>query len=123
MSLEEEEIQKLPDGVHLPLNEPFGGLFSSRIRSSLIEEFVSDPYHIYRPKELADLLETSYPTLRSHFSTLVGTGLILKDTRDPTRPKYKINFDSKRTIALSLLMDAINDDRDGTNTMEKSMIS
>lgn len=49
--------------------------------------------------------------------------IIIKDTWDPARPKYKINFESKRLIALSLLMDAINDDRDGSSTMDQSIIS
>ncbi len=117
------EIKELPVGLELPSDEPFGGLFTSRIKSALIEEFISDPYHVYRPKELAELLDASYPTLRSHFSHLVDSGLILKDTRDAGRPKYRVNFKSKRLIALSLLMDAINDDRDGTDTMDESMIN
>ena len=117
-----KEIEELPTKLKLPSDEPFGGLFTSRIKSALIEEFISDPYHVYRPKELAELLDTSYPTLRSHFSYLVDSGLILKDTRDAGRPKYKVNFNSKRLIALSLLLDAINDDRDGTDTMDRSII-
>ena len=119
----QKEIKELPAELKLPSEEPFGGLFTSKTKSALIEEFISDPYHVYRPKELAELLDTPYPTLRSHFSYLVDSGLILKDTRDAGRPKYKVNFRSKRLIALSLLMDAINDDRDGTDTMDKSMIS
>jgi hypothetical protein len=115
------EIKELPDELELPSNESFGGLFTSRTKSALIEEFISDPYHIYRPKELAELLETSYPTLRAHFSNMVDSGLILKDTSDPSRPRYKMNCKSKRLSALSLLMDAINDDRDGTDTMDRSI--
>ena len=116
-------IKELPDELKLPSDEPFDGLFSSRIRSALVEEFISDPYHVYRPSELSELLDTTFPTLRSHFSNLVKSNLIIKDSRDWGRPKYKVNFNSKRLIALSILMDAINDDRDGTNTMDRSIIS
>lgn len=104
-------------------DQPFGGLFNSKTRTAIIEELVSDPYHVYSPKEIAQLLDTTYPTLRSHLNELVESGLIEKDTMDDSRPKYRMNFKSKRLIALSLLMDAINDDRDGSDTMERSIIN
>lgn len=119
----DEDIMELPDDVGLPCDEPFSGLFNSKMRSRIVEEIVSDPYHTFRPKEMADLLETTYPTLRSHFTGLVDSNLLIKDERDQARPRYKVNFESKRIIALSLLMDAINDDRDGTDTMDRAIIN
>lgn len=119
----ENELLELPDDMKIPSDDPFDGLFSSKMRSRMVEEIISDPYHTYRPKELADLLDTTYPTLRTHFLNLVDTRLLIKEDKDPARPKYKVNFNSKRLIALSLLMDAINDDRDGTDTMDRAIMN
>jgi hypothetical protein len=119
----DQDIMELPNGVELPCDEPFDGLFNSKMRSRLVEEIVSDPYHKFRPKEMADLLETTYPTLRSHFMGLVDSQLLIKDESDKARPRYRVNFESKKIIALSLLMDAINDDRGGTDTMDRAIIN
>lgn len=121
--METQDLPELNDDALLPSDEVFGGLFTSKLRSALLEEFISDPYHVYTPKELAELLDTTYPTLRTHLKDLVGTGLIIKDEMDPTRPKYQVNFESRRLVALSLLMDSINDDRDGTDTMDRAIVN
>jgi hypothetical protein len=48
---------------------------------------------------------------------------LIKDESDKARPRYRVNFESKKIIALSLLMDAINDDRGGTDTMDRAIIN
>ncbi|MEA3559652.1 MAG: hypothetical protein U9R75_10395 [Candidatus Thermoplasmatota archaeon] len=106
---------------NLPNYEPFGGLFNKKIQRAVLEEIVADPHHEYRPKDISELLGITYNSIRSTMTTLTKIEVLEKDDRDPTRPKYKPNLSSPILKSLSFLLDALNDTRDFSDTMDKSI--
>ena len=100
---------------------PFQGVFETKTQREILEEMLSDPFRNYTPTEISDLLGKKFRTLREAFTKLEQLQLIIKDNSDRQRPKYRINNNSYRIIALSLFLLAQNDDRYHTDSFRKAM--
>ena len=100
---------------------PFGGLFGDAKIVKVVEELIADPDSLYRPANLAELTDSTAPTVRVALETLLAQRLITKIKEDAVHPVYKVNKNSKKFIALSLLAYAIMDDVDGTELMDTAV--
>lgn len=119
--MEKSQIVTL-DGPEDSLSSaPFDGVFDTRTQREILEEMISDPFRQYTPSEISDLLGKQFRTLRESFSRLEKLDLIVKDDSDRQRPKYRINIDSHRILALSFYLLAKNDDKFKTQTMKTAM--
>lgn len=98
---------------------PYGGLFGDSNIVKIIEQVIADPDIEYRPIDLEKLTKESAPTVRLSLKTLTSLGVLLKDETDSQHPVYRVNIESKRFVALTLLAYAVLDDENGTNTMNK----
>ena len=96
---------------------PFGGLLGNSVLLRVIEEIVADPYREFRPKKLKVLTDSSAPRIKAVLDALTDQELLEKTTTDSQRPVYKVNLESKRLTALTLLAYAAIDDRDKTDCM------
>lgn len=101
--------------------KPFGGLFGDAIIARLVEELIADPDSLYSPADLAALTESTAPTVRAALDTLIAQRLIKKIKDDGAHPVYRVNKNSKKFIALSLLAYAVKDDVDGTGAMDTAI--
>ncbi|MEM3448559.1 MAG: hypothetical protein QXP38_06750 [Nitrososphaerota archaeon] len=118
---------KMPSSPEKPVyivdhNRPFGGIFGKTVIASVLEQFIVDSDVLYTVKDLAELTEHSQKAVRNALNQLVATNLILK-IKDKTMDKtgngylYGLNQEASRSIALSLLIFAIGDDRYSTSVM------
>jgi hypothetical protein len=103
------------DGIS---SSPFEGVFETKTQREILEEMLSDPFRPYTPTEISELLGKKFRTLREAFTKLERLRLIIKDNSDSQRPKYRINNDSHRILALSFYLLAQNDDKFETDTMK-----
>jgi len=101
--------------------KPFGGLFGDAIIGRVVEQLIADPTTLYRPVDLAELTESTAPTVRNALDTLLAQKLITKIKDDSVHPVYRVNKNSKKFIALSLLAYAVGDDVDGTEAMDTAI--
>jgi hypothetical protein len=106
------------DGIS---SSPFEGVFETKTQREILEEMLSDPFRPYTPTEISELLGKRFRTLREAFTKLERMRLIIKDNSDSQRPKYSINNDSYRILALSFYLLAQNDDKFETDTMKKAL--
>lgn len=101
---------------------PYGGLFGDSNIVKIIEQVIADPDIEYRPIDLEKLTKESAPTVRLSLKTLTSLGVLLKDETDSQHPVYRVNIESKRFVALTLLAYAVLDDENGTNAMNKIVL-
>jgi len=101
--------------------KPFGGLFGDAKIAKVVEELIADPDTLYSPTDLAELTESTAPTVRAALESLLAQKLIKKIKDDGVHPVYKVNKNSKKFIALSLLAFAVKDDVDGTDAMDTAI--
>jgi DNA-binding transcriptional regulator GbsR (MarR family) len=99
----------------------FGGILGNGIIIKIIQEFIADPDEPYSISYMHELTEASKPAITDAFKTLLKTGLIYRANKNYKRPLYKINKESKKFVALSLLSYAALDDMNKTNTMDKAL--
>ena len=97
---------------------PFGGLFGDSHLSRIIAQIIADPFQVYRPKDLEELAEASAPSTRKALRILTRLGLLIKNDTDRQHPSYKVNLDSKKYMALTILSYSVVDDSIGTNCMD-----
>jgi len=97
---------------------PFAGLFGDSHLSRIIAQIIADPFEVYRPKDLEELAEASAPSTRKALRILTKQGLLIRDDRDKQHPTYKVNIDSKKYMALTLLSYSEVDDDLGTDCMD-----
>lgn len=116
--MEREEILIIDKNEERYLNNPYGGLFGNAAIVQIVEEMISDPFIEYRVKDLQELLDLSPTSITNSLKTLVNIGLIIKEEQDPQRPVYRINTQSKKFRALTLLAFAVNDDHTGSHLMD-----
>lgn len=98
---------------------PYDGLFGDSNLISVLEEVIADPYIEYRPIDLVILTQETPPTVRKSLKILSSVGLLKKDSTDRRHPRYRVDTDSKRFLALNLLAYAVLDDKLGTDTVDK----
>ncbi|MDQ1282337.1 MAG: hypothetical protein QG666_126 [Euryarchaeota archaeon] len=98
--------------------QPFAGLFGDSHLSRIIAQIIADPFEVYRPKDLEELAEASAPSTRKALRMLTKQGLLIRDDRDKQHPTYKVNIDSKKYMALTLLSYSVVDDDLGTDCMD-----
>lgn len=114
--LSEEEEEKLESG-----RLPFGGLFGNSVLLRVLREIVADPHREFRPKELEALTASSAPRIKNALDALMSQGMLENISKDAQRPVYKVNLECKRLTALTLLIYAVTDDRDGTCCMDDAI--
>lgn len=101
---------------------PYGGLFGESNLAKVIEQVIADPDIEYRPIDLEKLTKESAPTVRLSLKTLTSLGVLLKNETDIQHPVYRVNAESKRFVALTLLAYAVLDDENGTDSMNKMIV-
>lgn len=97
---------------------PFAGLFGDSHLSRIIAQIIADPFQVYRPKDLEELAEASAPSTRKALRILTRLGLLIRNDTDRQHPSYKVNLDSKKYLALTLLLYSVVDDSIGTDCMD-----
>jgi len=118
----EKILPQLPDDLLNYLNKPYGGLFGNTTIAKIVEEIVADPTMEYHPKYLEEMTGVSAPAVRESLKTLTKLGLIDNISEDPRHPAYRVNIESKKFVALSLLAYAMLDDRDGSDCMNTAIL-
>lgn len=122
LNMTEEELPELPHELEIFVDKPYGGLFGDNIQINIIEEIIADPYDDYRPRYFEEITGASPPTIRKALNNLTNLGLIEKDTRDRQHPIYRLNFNSKKQIAMTFLSFALVDDRDESDLMNAAIL-
>lgn len=98
---------------------PYGGIFGDSNLIRVLSQIIADPFTAYRPIDLAKLTKDSSPTVRASLKVLTSAGLLVKDERDRQHPVYRVNTESKRYLALTVLAYAVLDDRNGTDFVDE----
>jgi hypothetical protein len=98
---------------------PYDGLFGDSNLIRVIRQVIADPFTTYRPMDLEILTKNCTPTVRDSLKILTSIGLLIKDESDHQHPVYRVNTESKRYLALTILAYAVLDDRNGTDTMDE----
>lgn len=101
---------------------PYGGLFGDSNLVGVLEQVIADPFIEYRPIDLVRLTKETPPTVRKSLKILTSQGILIKSAADIQHPVYRVNLDSKRYLALTLLAYAILDDKLGTDTMNRYIV-
>lgn len=94
-------------------DQPFDGMFGDTIAAKVLAEIVADPFHLYSPKDLVELVGASPPSVRTALDLLAGIGLLKVDRTSPNRPVYFAKVTSRRLAALTFLVMGSIDDRLG----------
>jgi hypothetical protein len=97
---------------------PYDGLFGDSNLIRVIRQVIADPFTEYRPIDLQMLTQNRAPTIRESLKILTALGLLIKDESDRQHPKYRVNIESKKYVALTFLAYAILDDRNGTDCLD-----
>lgn len=98
---------------------PYDGLFGDSNLIRVIRQVIADPFTTYRPIDLEMLTKNRAPTVRDSLKILTSLGLLIKDESDHQHPVYRVNTESKRYLALTILAYAVLDDRNGTDSMNE----
>jgi hypothetical protein len=122
MKIIEEPIPELSKDLWRYAEKPYGGFFGNAVIVQVIQEIIANPTEEIHPTEMAESLGKSYNMVNGALNTLTLLKFLQKDNRDPKRPIYLANPDSKRLLALTFFASAVVDDRDGSDSMNEEIL-
>jgi len=102
---------------------PFGGLLKDTIYNRVLAEIVADPYRTYTPGEMQEILKLDRSKVGKALSDLEQLGLLCNISHQRRRPLYEPCLASNRLQALTFLAYAVVDDRDGEQSLVRSISS
>ncbi|MDD1719485.1 MAG: hypothetical protein LUQ25_05455 [Methanoregulaceae archaeon] len=102
---------------------PFGELFGNTVLAHIIEVMTEEPSRKFSPKTIRDRTGASMPRIRDSLKKLVSIGLIENRSGSVKRPVFVLRQGQKRVAALTFLMHAVTDDRNGTDAMDHAVMN
>ena len=99
----------------------FTSILGNSVIIKVIQEFIADPDEPYSISYMHELTHASKPAVKDAFDLLLKSKLIYRANKNDKRPLFKIDKNSNRFIALTLLSYAITDDANKTNIMNNAI--
>ena len=103
------------------MENDFTSILGNSVTIKVIHEFIADPDEPYSISYMHELTDASKPAVRDAFNLLLKSKLIYRANKNDKRPLFKIDKNSNRFIALTLLSYAILDDVNKTSVMEEAI--
>jgi DNA-binding PadR family transcriptional regulator len=100
---------------------PFDGLLGDSIHLKVLANLIAEPCRQYRIVDIAEEIESNPGTVSRVMRTLEDLGFVEEVVPGAKHPVYRVNCESNKLMALTILALAIRDDRDGSELMNDTI--
>jgi hypothetical protein len=103
-------------------SQPFDGLLGDTIHLQVLANLIAEPCKQYRIKDIVEQTESNPGTVSKVLRTLEELRFVEEVVPGAKHPVYRVNCESNKLMALTILALAIKDDRDGSELMNDTIM-